>query len=63
MRAIAESDSLVHYIDVASPFLKSDGSVMTDIFVEDGLHLNDKGNEIWGRAIKAGLMKIEGQFE
>jgi|TARA_B110000459_G_scaffold27031_1_gene26600 lysophospholipase L1-like esterase len=63
MHAIAESDSLVHYIDVASPFLKSDGSVMTDIFVEDGLHLNDKGNEIWGRAIKAGLMKIEGQFE
>jgi lysophospholipase L1-like esterase len=63
MHAIAESDSLVHYIDVASPFLKSDGSVMTDIFVEDGLHLNDKGNAIWGRAIKAGLMKIEGQFE
>jgi lysophospholipase L1-like esterase len=27
------------------------------------LHLNDKGNELWGRAIKAGLMKIEGQFE
>ena len=63
MHAIAESDSLVYYIDVASPFLKSDGSVMTDIFVEDGLHLNDKGNAIWGTAIKAGLMKIEGQFE
>ena len=63
MHAIAESDSLVYYIDVASPFLKSDGSVMTDIFVEDGLHLNDKGNAIWGRAIKAGLMTVEGQFE
>ena len=25
--------------------------------------IDDKGNEIWGRAIKAGLMKIEGQFE
>jgi lysophospholipase L1-like esterase len=63
LNAIAESDPLVYYIDVASPFLKSDGSVMTDIFVEDGLHLNDKGNEIWGRAIKAGLMLVEGQFE
>lgn len=63
MHAIAESDPLVYYIDVASPFLTSDGTVMTDIFIEDGLHLNDKGNAIWGRAIKAGLMGIEGQFE
>jgi len=63
LSAIADSDPLVHYIDVATPFLKADGSVMTDIFVEDGLHLNDKGNAIWGAAIKAGLMKVEGQFE
>lgn len=60
---IAESDPLVHYIDVATPFLQSDGTVMTDIFVADGLHLNDKGNEIWGRAIKAGLIDVEGQYE
>lgn len=63
LKNIAQSDPLVYYIDVATPFMKADGTVMTDIFVEDGLHLNDKGNEIWGRAIKAGLMKIEGQFE
>ena len=63
LQAIAEADPLVHYIDVATPFLKSDGTVMTDIFIEDGLHLNDKGNVIWGRAIKAGLMQIEAQFE
>ncbi len=63
LESIAESDPLVYYIDVATPFLKADGKVMTDIFVEDGLHLNDKGNVIWGKAIKAGLMKVEGQFK
>ena len=63
LNAIAASDPMVYYIDVATPFLKADGTLMTDIFVEDGLHLNDKGNAIWGAAIKAGLMKIEGQFE
>lgn len=63
LAAIAEADPLVHYIDVATPFLKADGSVMTDIFIEDGLHLNDKGNQIWGAAIKAGLMKTEARFE
>lgn len=63
MEAIAQRDPLVYYIDVATPFLKSDGKVMDDIFVADGLHLNDKGNVIWGAAIKAGLMKVEGQYE
>lgn len=63
LESIAKSDPLVYYIDVAAPFMKADGTVMTDIFVEDNLHLNDKGNVIWGKAIKAGLMKVEGQFE
>lgn len=63
LQSIADSNPLVHYIDVATPLLKADGKVMTDIFVADGLHLNDKGNQIWGAAIKAGLMKIEGQYE
>ena len=63
LKAIADHDSQVHYVDVATPFLKADGTVMDDIFVEDGLHLNDKGNAIWGTAIKAALLKVEGQFE
>jgi lysophospholipase L1-like esterase len=60
---IVDSDSRLHYIDVAAPFLKSDGTVMDDVFVDDGLHLNDKGNAIWAAAIKAVLMPIEAQHE
>lgn len=62
-REIAAADPLVYYVDVASPFIQADGNVMTDIFVADNLHLNDKGNEIWGRTIKASLMEIEARFE
>lgn len=61
--AIADRDPLVHYVDVATPLLNADGSVMTDIFIEDGLHLNDRGNALWGATIKAALMTIEAQFE
>ena len=62
-KAIADKDPLVFYVDVATPFLNVDGSVMTDIFVEDNLHLNDLGNAIWGAAIKAALMPMEARHE
>jgi lysophospholipase L1-like esterase len=62
-RAIAEADPLVYYVDVATPFLNPDGSVMTDIFVSDNLHLNDLGNAIWGATIKAALMPMEARHE
>ena len=45
------------------PFLKANGQVMDDVFIDDGLHLNDKGNRIWAAAIKAVLMKVEAQYE
>ena len=60
---IVANDERLHFIDVATPFLKSDGKVMDDVFVDDGLHLNDKGNAIWAAAIKAALMPIEAQYE
>lgn len=63
LEAIAHHDPLVYFVDVARPFLKADGHVMTDIFVEDNLHLNDMGNLIWGAAIRAALMPQEARFE
>lgn len=62
-KKIADRDPLVYYVDVANALLDADGSVKTDIFVADGLHLNDRGNAIWGATIKAALMPIEGRYE
>ena len=62
-KEVAKNDPLVYYIDSATPFLKADGSVMTDIFIEDGLHLNDMGNLIWGSIIRAALMPQEARYE
>lgn len=60
---VVASDDRLHFIDVATPFLKPDGTVMDAVFVEDGLHLNDKGNRIWAEAIKSALMEIEAELE
>jgi lysophospholipase L1-like esterase len=61
-RVAAENDR-VAYIDVATPFLRADGKVMDDIFIADGLHLNEKGTEVWASTIKAALMAGEARHE
>ena len=43
--------------------MNADGTVMTDIFRDDDLHLNEKGYAIWAAAIKAVLMEHETQYE
>jgi lysophospholipase L1-like esterase len=63
LKAIAAKDDLVTYVDVATPMLKPDGKVMPDIFVEDDLHLNSKGYEIWAAAVRAVLVPAEGKHE
>ena len=47
--------------DAVSP--RGDGKVMDDVFIEDGLHLNEKGTRIWAAAIRAALMAGEAQHE
>lgn len=42
----------VTFIDVWSPMLDEEGIVMKDIFIGDNLHMNQKGYDIWAKAIK-----------
>jgi lysophospholipase L1-like esterase len=45
------------FADVYLKMLKPDGSVMTDIFLEDNLHMNAKGYAIWQKVIQPYLSK------
>ncbi len=63
LKAIAAADPMVHYVDAVTPFMKADGTVMTDIFVDDNLHFNTMGNLIWGATIRAALMPREARHE
>jgi len=40
------------FIDVAGPMLGPDGTPRPEIFIEDGLHLNRRGYDIWTRTIR-----------
>jgi lysophospholipase L1-like esterase len=45
------------FVDVYHKMLNPDGSIMTDIFLEDMLHMNAKGYAIWQKAIVPYLSK------
>jgi lysophospholipase L1-like esterase len=42
----------VKYVDVWTPMINRDGTLKNDIFIADGLHLNDKGYAIWTNTLK-----------
>lgn len=58
IREYAASGKNLGYIDIFTPMLGDDGMPRKDLFVEDGLHLNGKGYELWtkvvGEALRAG---------
>ena len=39
------------FADVWYPMLDNNGNVFKDVFLEDGLHMNKKGYDIWGKVI------------
>jgi len=45
------------FIDVYHSMLNKDGTPKKDIFIEDGLHMNAKGYDIWQKIIKPYLLK------
>ncbi len=46
----------IEFADVWNPMLDKKGNVYKDIFLEDGLHMNKKGYDIWGKVI-GGFLK------
>ena len=48
----------IHFIDLASPMLKPDGKLKTEIFIEDGMHLNKLGYNIWNPIIRNEIKEL-----
>jgi len=48
---LALKNNNIHYADIWSQMIDS-GELKTDIFIEDGLHLNEKGYKIWEKVLR-----------
>jgi lysophospholipase L1-like esterase len=54
---LAKEDPYLEYINVWDLMLNEDGTRMSDLYVEDGLHMNPKGYEIWTQLVRESLIK------
>lgn len=52
LKTWTQSKKEVYFIDVWPIMLNSDGSVKKELFIEDGLHMNRKGYELWLKKIQ-----------
>lgn len=57
IQTLAEQDHRITFVDVDTPMLGKDGKPRKDLFVDDGLHLNDEGYAIWNRIVEPLLAK------
>ncbi len=48
----------LEFVDVWTPMLKEDGMPNADLLLEDGLHMNEKGYQIWTDALLPHLSDI-----
>ena len=56
-KAWIDKQNNVRYADVWTPMTDKNGNVLKDIFIQDNLHLNEKGYKIWTSVIKKYLKK------
>jgi lysophospholipase L1-like esterase len=61
--AACAEDPLAWYVDVATPMLGEDGRPLASIFLEDELHMNARGYEIWTEVVRREVVSRERGFE
>lgn len=53
----AKRTPLVNFLDITPPMYDAQGNLREDIFIEDRLHMNQKGYDLWTAIIKPALME------
>ena len=57
IRSLADGDAYIEYINIWDSMLNQDGTRMPELFIEDGLHMNEKGYEVWTKKVRESLGK------
>jgi lysophospholipase L1-like esterase len=52
LREMAGKDDRLFYLDVDKPMIGKDGKPRPELFIEDGLHMTDEGNQLWADLLR-----------
>jgi len=55
VKRFVDSNDHLGYVDTATPMLGPGGKPRSEIFVEDGLHMNAQGYQIWSDLLRSNL--------
>lgn len=58
VRGYCERTPGATFLDIATPMLGADGKPDSKLFANDGLHLNEKGYEVWAGVVKGEVMRV-----
>lgn len=58
LKEACEERAGVHYLETAAAYWGPDGRARTDVYLEDRLHLNEAGYELWSGQIKSALDRV-----
>ena len=58
IKPFVESKSHIEYMDSSISMLDENGEIIKDIFIEDGLHMNEVGYEGWTKQLRPILEKM-----
>ncbi|MCA9060869.1 MAG: hypothetical protein KDA85_20295 [Planctomycetaceae bacterium] len=61
VQAECDADPQLWYVDVWKPMLADDATPRKDVFLADGLHMNEAGYQIWKEALVPVLKQIRQQ--
>ena len=52
IKSFCETDDRLKFLDIWQSMLDADGNPRAELLVEDGLHMNDAGYQIWNEALQ-----------
>jgi lysophospholipase L1-like esterase len=55
IREYSAKDKNLVFIDVFTPMLNAEGQPRPELFIEDGLHMNRAGYDIWRKEVAPSL--------